>query len=301
MACNAFATITLLYCKENLVIHPKYQYNETKKMNNQTREAVILWASYYEELTAISFLHEFRQMGLQVSLVATHSSSEMQSTEILSPPRQTLQDAFARAKEIACIVIPASIAALNQFQQEPLLWQLVGAVHQNGGRVIIGPPEGASKSEAALLLPPAEQMMTFPKSAKLLLFARWLAHLLMTGETLAAPRWEDSAPPLVKVATGSNPSVVAGAMAGIVREYGYAEAQAVGAAAGNQMLKAAAIAKSYLERDKMALFVVPDFVNVQIGDTHRSAIRLFICAWPRDMENRVSCTQWCLLEDAGDD
>jgi len=269
-------------------------------MNQQIPEAVILWASYFEELTAISFLHEFRQMGLRVSVAATHSSSEMQSTEILSPPRQTLQAVFARVDEITCIVIPASIAALNQFQQDPLLWQLVAAVHRNGGKIVIGPAEGASHSEAARLLPPASQMMTYPKPVKLLIFARWLAHVLVAGDTPETLAWEGGAPPLIKVAADSNPTQVAGAMAGIVREYGFAEAQSIGAAANNQMLKAAAIAKSYMESDKMALYVVPDFANVRIGTMHRSAIRLFICAWPKDMENRVSCTQWCLLEDADD-
>ncbi|MBX3051704.1 MAG: stage V sporulation protein S [Caldilineaceae bacterium] len=98
-------------------------------------------------------------------------------------------------------------------------------------------------------------------------------------------------PPLIRVANESNPASVAGAMAGIIRDYGFAEAQSVGAAAGNQMLKAAAIAKSYLVADRLALSITPDFVTVRIGGFPRSAIHLFIRARPTEMDNRMDWTE----------
>ena len=53
------------------------------------------------------------------------------------------------------------------------------------------------------------------------------------------------------------------------------------------MMKAAAIAKSYLVADKLSLFAKPDFVNVQIGGQPRSAVRLFISGWPVGMDNWI--------------
>jgi len=51
---------------------------------------------------------------------------------------------------------------------------------------------------------------------------------------------------LIKVSTHSRPTAVAGAIAGMMREEGYAEMQAVGAGALNQAIKAVTIARSYL-------------------------------------------------------
>ena len=54
---------------------------------------------------------------------------------------------------------------------------------------------------------------------------------------------------LVKVAANSRSTSVAGAIAGIVRERGRVDVQAIGAGAVNQAVKAIAIARGYLELD----------------------------------------------------
>src|SRR4051812_33837842 len=51
---------------------------------------------------------------------------------------------------------------------------------------------------------------------------------------------------ILKVSSKSRPSAVAGAIAGVVREVGRAEIQAIGAGATNQAVKAVAIARDYL-------------------------------------------------------
>ena len=51
---------------------------------------------------------------------------------------------------------------------------------------------------------------------------------------------------VLKVSAKSNPNSVAGALAGVVRERGGAEVQAVGAAALNQAVKAVAIARGFV-------------------------------------------------------
>lgn len=49
---------------------------------------------------------------------------------------------------------------------------------------------------------------------------------------------------VLRVSTKSNPNSVAGALAGVLREKGTAELQAVGAGALNQAVKAVAIARA---------------------------------------------------------
>ena len=48
---------------------------------------------------------------------------------------------------------------------------------------------------------------------------------------------------ILKVSAKSNPNSVAGALAGVIRETGSAEMQAIGAGALNQAVKAVAIAR----------------------------------------------------------
>lgn len=270
-------------------------------MQTSTNEAVILWASYFEELAAISFAYEFRQMGVPATLVAIHNNEEQRCSDILTHSKQGLNQTLADAERITCLVIPTSAPVLAQFEQDPQLWQLIQAVDEKGGRIVMARPNGATDPEIARKLPPSHRVMYYPAVEKVLLFARWLAHSLVVGDDLNGDQATGVLPPLVRVAANSDPTGVAGAMAGIVRDYGFAEAQAVGHAAISQMMKAAAIAKSYLAADKLSLFAKPDFVNVRIGGQPRSAIRLFISAWPVGMDNWIDWEQAKSFVDADED
>jgi stage V sporulation protein S len=81
---------------------------------------------------------------------------------------------------------------------------------------------------------------------------------------------------IIKVATRSRSTSVAGAIAGVVRDHGRAEVQAIGAGAVNQAVKAAAIARGYLTLDGIDVICIPSFVEVSINDQERTAIRLTI-------------------------
>jgi stage V sporulation protein S len=81
---------------------------------------------------------------------------------------------------------------------------------------------------------------------------------------------------VIKVAARSRSTAVAGAIAGVVRENGRAEVQAIGAGAVNQAVKAAAIASGYLELDGITIVCIPSFVEVEIDGQERTAIKLSI-------------------------
>ena len=81
---------------------------------------------------------------------------------------------------------------------------------------------------------------------------------------------------LIKVAATSRSTAVAGAIAGVMREKGQVDVQAIGAGAVNQAIKAVCIARVYLEEDGIDIICVPMFVEVQIGDQERTAVRLCV-------------------------
>ncbi len=81
---------------------------------------------------------------------------------------------------------------------------------------------------------------------------------------------------IIKVAGRSRSTAVAGAIAGVCREHGRAEAQAIGAGAVNQAIKAVIIARDYLALDGIDVICIPSFVEVTIDDQERTAIRLLV-------------------------
>ena len=81
---------------------------------------------------------------------------------------------------------------------------------------------------------------------------------------------------VLKVSSRSRPSAVAGAIAGVVRESGRAEVQAIGAGAANQAIKAVAIARDYLQETGIEAICLPSLVDLQIDEADRTAIRLVV-------------------------
>jgi len=81
---------------------------------------------------------------------------------------------------------------------------------------------------------------------------------------------------VIKVSGKSRTSAVAGAIAGVIRESKRAEVQAIGASAINQAVKAMALAKSYLVEDGLNIIFIPEFVDVEIDEKVRTAIKFIV-------------------------
>lgn len=93
---------------------------------------------------------------------------------------------------------------------------------------------------------------------------------------LNAQTLEEETPDLIKVSSRSRSTAVAGAIAGVIRQYDFAEVQAIGAGAVNQAVKALAIARGYLERDDLDIVCLPFFTEVDIDGNERTAVRFTV-------------------------
>ncbi len=97
------------------------------------------------------------------------------------------------------------------------------------------------------------------------------------------PKWasgwenkEELGMEILKVSAKSNPNSVAGALAGVLRERGAAEIQAIGAGALNQAVKAVAIARGFVAPSGVDLICIPAFTDIQIDGEERTAIKLIV-------------------------
>jgi stage V sporulation protein S len=81
---------------------------------------------------------------------------------------------------------------------------------------------------------------------------------------------------VLKVSARSNPNSVAGALAGVIREKGTAEVQAIGAGAINQAVKSIAIARGFVAPSGMDLICIPAFTDIEIEGEERTAIKFIV-------------------------
>ena len=81
---------------------------------------------------------------------------------------------------------------------------------------------------------------------------------------------------MMEVLKVSSPNSVAGALAGVLRERGCAELQAIGAGALNQAIKAVAIARGFVAPSGVDLICIPAFTDIQIDGEERTAIKLIV-------------------------
>ena len=81
---------------------------------------------------------------------------------------------------------------------------------------------------------------------------------------------------MIKVATNSSPSKVAGSLATIIREQKVVEIQTIGAGALNQAIKAIAIARGFLVSSGIDIVVIASFREVMINQSEKTAIKLRI-------------------------
>lgn len=81
---------------------------------------------------------------------------------------------------------------------------------------------------------------------------------------------------IIKVSAKSRSTLVAGAIAAVIRDFHHAEVQAIGAGAVNQAVKALAIARTYLTDDHIDLICIPYFTDVDIEGEERTAVRFIV-------------------------
>ncbi len=81
---------------------------------------------------------------------------------------------------------------------------------------------------------------------------------------------------LLKVSSQSKPNLVAGAIAGIIRDENKVQVQTIGAGALNQAVKGIAIARGYIAPTGQEIVCIPFFKDIEINGEVRTAIVITI-------------------------
>lgn len=81
---------------------------------------------------------------------------------------------------------------------------------------------------------------------------------------------------ILRISAKTSPNKVAGAIAGLVKENGRAEMQAIGAGAINQAVKAVAIARGFVAPTGIELVCSPAFTEVLIDNENKTGIKFIV-------------------------
>lgn len=81
---------------------------------------------------------------------------------------------------------------------------------------------------------------------------------------------------ILKISSKSNPTSVAGAIAGGLQENKRVELQAIGAGAVNQSMKAIAIARSFVAASGVDLLCIPAFCTVIVENEEKTGMKFII-------------------------
>ena len=81
---------------------------------------------------------------------------------------------------------------------------------------------------------------------------------------------------ILKISAKTSPNAIAGAIAGVIKENGRVELQAIGAGAINQAVKAVAIARGFVAPSGIELVCMPAFTEIKIDDQDRTGIKFLV-------------------------
>ena len=81
---------------------------------------------------------------------------------------------------------------------------------------------------------------------------------------------------ILKVSSKSNPNSIAGAVAGMIKDFGNVEIQGIGAGAINQAIKGIIIARGFLAPEGINIICIPAFVEVKVNGEEKTGIKLIV-------------------------
>lgn len=81
---------------------------------------------------------------------------------------------------------------------------------------------------------------------------------------------------ILKISSKSNPSAVAGAIVGLLKENSKVELQAIGAGAINQTVKSIAIARGFVAPSGIDLVCIPAFAEVEVEGETRTGMKFIV-------------------------
>ena len=140
---------------------------------------LVLWDTHFEELSAVTFVTEFRRLGIRTLLVGLHTHPTPGAHGVTLSPDITLDTALTLAEQTICILLPCGCAALRRLENEPRLPTLLLRAQTNGAQLVVGCQEASKWSPLDLPFGAFAQVTIFAQAdGQLLQFVQQMAQTL---------------------------------------------------------------------------------------------------------------------------
>ncbi len=97
---------------------------------------LVLWGQGFDAIAASIFVGELRRMGRRVKLVGLNHQHRAGQHGLTLVPDLSLGQALRTAHRVTCVIVPAPLAALQQFSYDPRLAELLGHVETNQALIV---------------------------------------------------------------------------------------------------------------------------------------------------------------------
>jgi len=151
---------------------------------------LVLWGEGFDEMAAAIFVVGLRRLGKRVQLVGLNRQQIAGQHGLTLVPDLPLGQALVVANSVDCLIIPAPLAALQQFSYDPRLAELLGLVSHNQALAVAG----ASHSHSAVAYRPASLLASLASKLDPLIYPD-AGELLPFICTTLAPRLNGEAAP----------------------------------------------------------------------------------------------------------
>jgi len=135
---------------------------------------LVLWGQGFDEIAASIFVAELRRLGKRVKLVGLSQQHIAGQHGLTLVPDLPLGQALGVANRVQCIIVPAPLAALQQFSYDPRLAELVGLATNNHALVVVDAPTSHNPYAFACNSPAFSQLnqLIYPSIEELLPFVQ---------------------------------------------------------------------------------------------------------------------------------
>jgi hypothetical protein len=138
----------------------------------------VLWGDEFDEVPATVFVSELREVGLRVKIVGLSSQRMSGAHGLALVPDLTLDQALALAPNTICIIIPFASQGIRRLKNDPRLREFCDQAQANQAKFILGRLNETDIADLNLFPPCSTDVMVYPESENLVVFARDVAGLL---------------------------------------------------------------------------------------------------------------------------
>ena len=141
-------------------------------MTASNRTILVLWGQSFDEIAASIFVCELRRMGKRVKLVGLKHQHIAGQHGLTLVPDLSLGQALEAGKQTPCIIVPAPLAALQQFSYDPRLAELLQLAADNAALLVAtaSPSDDTPHQTNLFDLLTTLPMMAYPITEELLPF-----------------------------------------------------------------------------------------------------------------------------------